>query len=302
MTDHPKPNSPLIYAVVLAWNQWQETQACLTALAKSENVNLRIVVVDNGSTDGTADLVSQNFPTVKVLRTEVNIGIVGGYNLGMEYALREHADLVMILNNDTEMAPDMVSELAKALDTHPQAGMVMPKIYHYFGKPNRIWSAGIKWHIFPPRSKYIGGDAPDGPRFNRIFQVDYAPSCCVLMTREALEKVGLFDSNYYFYFTDMEFSARFWRAGYQILFIPTAKMWHKVSMSTQKSPKPEKWWFDMGQSSVLFILQYRSRAELVIHTLWILLRETIKLQFDRLLPFLFGVTTGLAERWGWKNK
>ncbi len=293
---------PLIYAIVLAWNQWEETRACLESLSKSERVNLRIVIVDNGSTDRTAEQVARNFPSVDILRTEVNVGIARGYNMGMEHALRQNADLVMILNNDTELAPDTVYELATAIECRPEAGMVMPKIYHYFGKPNRLWCAGMKWHTFPPRSKYIGGDAPDGPAFDKVSPIDYAPSCCLLMKSSALKTVGLFDPRYYFYFTDLELSARFWKAGFQILFVPQARMWHKVSMSTQKSAAPEKWWFDMGQSSVFFILCYRSRLELVVHTMWWLMRETVKLKFSRLLPFLFGVMDGLAELWGWKNQ
>lgn len=294
-------NLPLIYAVVLAWNQWAETRACLESLSKSERVNLRIVLVDNGSTDGTTEQVAQNFPAIEVLRTEANVGIARGYNMGMEYALRQNADFVMILNNDTEMAPNMTFELMAALGSHPAAGMVMPKIYHFFGKPNRLWCAGIEWRPFPPRAKYIGWDAPDGPPFDQVFPIEYAPSCCMLMKSGALKTVGLFDPSYYFYFSDLELSARFWQAGFEILFVPTARMWHKVSMSTQKSVKPQKWWFDMGQSSVLFISRYRPRRELVVHTIWWLMRETIKLKFNRLFPFLFGVMDGLAQRWGWKN-
>lgn len=295
-------NASMIYAIVLAWNQWTETRACLESLSKSERVNLQIVVVDNGSTDGTAEQVTRNFPAVKVLRTEVNVGIARGYNLGMEYALQQRADLVMIMNNDTVMAPDMARELVAALKSHPSAGMVMPKILQYFGKPNRLWLVGMKWPSFPPRVTYIGADAPDGPPFDKVFPIDYAPSCCLLMTSEALKTVGLFNPGYHFYFTDLELSERFWKAGFEILFVPTARLWHKVSMSTQKSAQPEKWWYDMGYGSVLFILRYRSRLELVIHTMWWLMRETIKLKFNRLLPFFFGVTTGLAEHWGWKNK
>lgn len=294
-------NSPLIYAIVLAWNQFSETQACLESLLHSESVNMHFVVVDNGSADGTSEQIAAKFPAVEVLRTDTNLGVARGYNIGLEYALQHSADYAMVLNNDTIMAPDMVGQLLRAMQNHPEVGMAMPKIFHYYGNPNRLWCAGIKWYSFPPRIKYIGGDVMDGPQFSNISEIEYAPSCCLLMNSAALQKVGLFDPKYYFYYDDLDLSARFWAAGYKVLFVPQAHLWHKVSVSTQKSDKPEKWWYAMGESSVRFFLRHKSPAALGGHTLWFMVREIIKLKFNRPGPFLFGVIGGLSESWNWRS-
>lgn len=293
-------DQPLVYAVVLVWNQVDVTIECLESLSNNQYPNLRIVVMDNGSTDGTHEIVARQHPNVEVVRVVDNIGLACGYNHGIEYALKNNADYVIAMNNDTIAAPEMVTELVKAIQAHPKAGMVSPKIYHFYGDKTRLWCAGAKWQNFPPRVKLIGSNAPDSAQFQREFTLPYVTSCCILISREALEKVGLFDPGYYFYYDDWDLSERFWAAGYEIWFVATAHLWHKVSVSTQKTEKPEKWWFVMGRSSVRFYLQHKSRLIFVFYTIWFALRETVKLKFfKRVLPYLCGVTEGLAERRGW---
>jgi GT2 family glycosyltransferase len=287
--------------IVLAWNQLRETLECLESLQQTHYENLHLSLVDNGSSDGTADVVTLQFPQVEVLRLEKNVGIARGYNTGIENALANEADFVLVMNNDTVIAPDMVNELVDTIQQHPNIGMVMPKIYNYYGEPNRLWCAGAKWQLIPPRIKQIGANAPDGPRYSKPFTVEYAPSCCLLIRSKVLEEVGAFDPSYYFYFDDWDLSARIRAAGYGILFVPQAHLWHKVAVTTRKSEKPTKWWFVMGQSSVRFYLQHKSPTVLTLHTLWFVVREIIKLKLSRVLPFLFGVANGLAEHWGWQT-
>lgn len=290
------PDRPLIYAVVLAWNQLAETLECLESLSHSTYPNLRLLLVDNGSSDGTAEQVTEQYPAVEICRLDPNVGIARGYNRGIEVALQRGADYVMVMNNDTVADAEMVSCLLQAFHDRPATGMAMPKIYHFYGDQRRLWYAGARWRSFPPSIKTIGMDQPDGPAFEHYFTVEYAPSCCLLMPRQALEKVGSFDPAYYFYFDDWDLSARFRAAGYEILFVPRAHLWHKVSVSTQKSEKPARWWQAMGKSSVRFYLQHYSRGILFAYTAWFALRETAKLKFNRVPAYLAGVREGLAER------
>lgn len=294
-------DAPLVYAVVLAWNHIQDTLECVESLLQSHYPNLKVLVVDNGSTDGTHEILRQRFPQVDVLRLEENAGSTRGYNHGIQYALQHQADYVMTMNNDTVVAPEMVSRLVAGIRQHPQAGMVVPKIYHYYTDEPRIWCVGARWRPFPPRIKLIGADAPDGPAFQRPAPLPYATSCCILMSREALSKVEGFDTRYYFYYEDWDLSARFWKAGYEIWFIPEATMWHKVSITTQKAERPQRWWYDMGRSSVRFYLSHFSPAVLGWYTLWFLLRETFKGKVRaRVLPYLCGLGEGIAQWKGWR--
>lgn len=294
------PNQPLVYAVVLAWNQVNVTLECLESLSKSQYPNLRIVVVDNGSTDGTMEAVKRDYPVVEVSRVDVNIGMEGGYNMGIEHALKKNAYYVMAMNNDILVDPEMVTHLVQGIQNHSKAGMVSPKIYQYYDDKIRLWCAGARWAAFPPRIKLIGSNASDSAQYQIDFQLPYVTSCCILMSREALQKTGLFDPGYYFYYNDWDLSARFWAAGYEIWFIADAHIWHKVSMSTQKAKKPDKWWYVNGRSSVRFYLKYKSAWMLALYTIYFLIREIAKLKFKHVLPYLFGVAEGWADRRGWR--
>ncbi len=292
---------PLIYAVVLAWNQKQHTLESLASVLDMTYPNLRVVLADNGSTDGTSQDVQARFPEVEIVRVEQNVGIAGGYNLGIHHALAQSAEYVLILNNDIQVAPDMLGELLRAARDYPRAGLLMPKIYHYYGDQSRIWCAGARWRKFPPGVKLIGSDAPDSLDWEVVRAIDFAPSCALLIPRPVLEKVGGFDPQYYFYQSDWDFSARVRESGHLILFIPSARMWHKVSISTQKSDRPARYWFTMGSGSVAFYLQHASRAVLIGHSVWFVLREAIKLKWARIGPFLAGLSYGLARRRGWTD-
>lgn len=285
----------LVSVVVLAWNQVDETIECLNSLSKSDYTNMEVLLVDNGSTDGTSQSIQRDFSQVRIIRTNSNVGIARGYNLGIEYSLGHGADYVMVMNNDTVVAPRMISQLVGAMVGHPDIGMVMPKIF-YYGNKNLLWSAGASWHPIPPRVTFIGLNSVDGPRFARTAPIEYAPSCCLLISKSALEKVGYFDGGYYFYFDDWDYSTRLRNAGFKILLVAEAHLWHKVSMSTQKTGHPAQWWHTMGRSSVRFYLRHKSWISLAFFSIWIVLRETAKLNGDHVLPFLRGVVQGMADQ------
>src|SRR5689334_5978258 len=112
-------SDPLVYVAVLAWNHKDETIATLESLHQAEYSNLRFVVADNGSTDGTAETLRERFPDVEIVRSETNIGIAGGYNLGIEHALKNGAAYVLVANNDIVVEPAMIGTLVAALERTP---------------------------------------------------------------------------------------------------------------------------------------------------------------------------------------
>jgi hypothetical protein len=283
-----------VVAIVLAWNHISDTIECIASLLKSNYRNLQITLVDNGSIDGTAGIIVEKFPEVRVLRIENNVGVAQGYNFGLEYAIEDGADYFIVMNNDTIASPGLVSELVRALDSEPEAGMLMPKIFVANEDDNRLWCVGARWCKFPPSLKLIGAGESDSHHFNQVRDLEFAPGCCLLMTRVALEQVGLFDSEYFFYFEDWDLSARFRAGGYKILFIPQAHLWHKVSVSSLKSGKPNQWWYFMGKGSVRFYLTYRNLGILIVHTVWFAMRETVKLNFGKVMSYLRGVAQGLV--------
>jgi GT2 family glycosyltransferase len=295
-------SQPKVWAVVLAWNQVETTLECLESLAASKYLYFHVMVVDNASTDDTEARVKQSFPAVLVLRSNENLGVARGYNLGIEKALDQGADYVIVMNNDTVVAPEMVSELVKAFQLHPKAGMVSPKIYHYYGDRTRLWLVGAKWQAFPPSIKFIGYNAPDSERFQHEFSLPFVTGCCMMMSRQALQAVGGFDPGYYFYFEDWDLSTRFWAAGFEIWFAPQAHLWHKVSVSSHKTKEKDQCWsYSMGRGSVRFFLKFKSGSVLLLYTLWVVLGKIVKLKFlQRGWPYLLGVGEGLAQERGWR--
>lgn len=289
---------PLVYAVVLTFNHVEDTVECLESLSQMEiaEAELKILVVDNGSSDDTPEIVSKQFPQVEIIETGRNLGVPWGYNVGFNHALGAGADYVLMLNNDTTVASDMLTPLLRAGETDPQAGILTPKVL-YYDEPDRIWAVGGRYRTFPPAIVMLGRDKPDAS-FKEPQYLDYALSCGLLIHRRAFEKAGLFDPGYFFQFDDWDFSQRVRAHGLHIQFVPEARMWHKVSRSTRQHA--EFFWRVWGESSTRYYRRHGRPAwlSLPIHIGYIMARELFKGNAQMLKHFLSGVHTGLAKPLG----
>ncbi|NPV06460.1 MAG: glycosyltransferase family 2 protein [Anaerolineae bacterium] len=275
-------------ALVLAWNHVDDTLECLDSLLALRPAPEWVVVADNGSTDGTPEAVRARFPSVRVLSSGENLGVAGGYNYGVRAGVPPGATHVLITNNDVTFDRGALGALERRAGEPPRPAMLMPKILHY-ADHSRLWCAGGRWRRFPPGVKMIGLDRPDGPEYSQPFALDYAPSCTLFVSLEALRQVGLFDEGYFFYYDDWDFSARLRQVGLAIGFAPDALVYHKVSVSTQKDARPARWWRTMGRSSVRFYRKHSTLTNLALMTAWFALRETAKGNCGRVRPYLEGV-------------
>jgi len=290
-------SAPVVAAVVLGWNLKEETLACGQSLRALGYAGLRLVFVDNGSTDGSAALLRDRFPEAEVVELGRNVGIAAGYNAGLERALALGCDFGLILNNDTLFAPGLLDRLVEAAARHPEAGVLMPKIV-YESDRDRIWSAGARRRAFPPGVVFVGLGRPDGPPFDVERDVEYAPSCALLIRRATLERVGLFDPGYFFYYDDWDYCERVRRAGQTIRYVPAATVYHKVSLSTARSSKPARWWYVMGRSAVLYYRRYYRPflPSLALYAGWFLARELVKGNAGYLPLFGRGLLHALSGR------
>lgn len=282
-----------LYVIVLAYNHWLDTQECLDSLLQSRNESMQIVVVDNGSTDETNLRVRQDYPSVQLVALSPNVGLNRGYNAGLERAIDEGAKYIAVMNNDTSADATLFDELKSLLEKDAHVGMAVPKIV-YYDDPRRIWSAGAKWRRFPPGSKTIGLNELDGPRFNQTKEIDLAISCCLLIRSETLVRVGLFDPGYVFYYGDWDFSYRVRRGGYKIMYVPQARLKHKVSITTRKDNQAE-YAAISGKDSARFYSQYVNKRSLVAMTAWVMLRDIASGNSRNVLPYLKGVREGLRS-------
>jgi GT2 family glycosyltransferase/protoporphyrinogen oxidase len=292
------PAEPSVCAVILTYNHYEDTRECLHSLQQSDYPNLDIVVVDNGSSDGTPEQLRKEFPEVIVIETGRNLGVPWGYNVGFAHALRTQVEYILMLNNDTTVAPDMLRRLVESAQGDPDAGILMPKVL-YYDRPDRIWSAGGRYRVFPPAIIIVGQDRPSA-KYEKPFQLEYALSCGLLIHRRAFERAGLFDPGYFFYFDDWDFSARVRAHGLNILLVPQAKMWHKVSQSTRESGKSALFYTVWGESSTRFYRRHGRPValSLPIHIGYIMLRELIKGNGRMLGHFFTGVRQALTKPLG----
>jgi hypothetical protein len=293
-----KSSAPLVYAVVLTFNHYEDTYECLTSIQELNYESLKILVVDNGSTDGTPEEVQADFPEVEVIETGHNLGVPWGYNVGFSYALQAGAEYVLMLNNDTVVDPQLLTHLMVAGEPDPQAGIMVPKIL-YYDDPEVVWSVGGRYRTFPPAHVILGQDRPSS-EFDEPFYLEYALSCGLLIHRRAFESAGLFDPGYFFFFDDWDFTHRVRASGLHIIFVPEAEMWHKISKSTRDSNKASFFWKTWGESSARFYRRHGRPVwlSLSVHIGYIMAREFIKGNGRMLKHFWAGVRAGLSKPLG----
>lgn len=231
---------PRVAIIVVNWNRRDDTLECLDSLTKVHYSNYRVIMVDNGSTDGSAEAVRQRFQNVVIIEAGENLRFAGGNNLGLKDVLAEGDDYCLLLNNDTTVHPDFLNHLVAAAQTDERIGLVGPKIlYHH--RPDVIWFAG---GVLKPAWGYVrhyGLRQLDDGRFDERLTVSFLTGCCLLIRREVLEKIGLLDEGFYLYSEDADFCLRAVKAGYKLIYEPEARIYHKVSQSTGGAYHPAKW-------------------------------------------------------------
>lgn len=225
---------PLVYCILLQWRSCDDTLECLESLQAASYPNLRIVVVDNGTPESCRRELRTRFPAVELLLNDDNLGFSGGNNRGIAYALAQGADYVLVLNNDTVVAPDFLEPLVARLSADRRIGMVGPKIYQQ-GAAGQLWFAGTTrdWLLGRPlRLRHRGFGRIDRGQYDREQYGDFLSGCAMLLRREVFERVGMFDPAFFAYFEDVDLCLRVRREGYRILYVPAARVYHKAARSS----------------------------------------------------------------------
>jgi len=231
----PQDRHPLVYCVVLHLGLQPDGSArrllaeTLDSIRQMTYPNFRIIVVDNGSTDGSQEMIRSRYPAIELIENGENLGFGGGNNVGMEHALGKGADWILLLNNDIVVDREMLTELMATGAADEHVGVLCPKIY-YHAEPDRLWYAGGKVNFWTGIISHRGIRETDHGQYDTIEQVGYVTGCAFLVRRDALVQVGLFDPVYHpAYPEDADLTERVRRAGYTLVYVPRAKLWHKVS-------------------------------------------------------------------------
>lgn len=242
---------PRVVVIVLNWNGSADTLCCLESLEKVTYPGCEVLVVDNGSTDESVAILRRAFPHVNLIETGQNLGFVGGNNVGLEYARGSGAEYALLLNNDTEVAPDFLDHLVAAAESDGQVGITGPSIY-YFDEPDTFWSAGgsIDWK--KGVTSMIGiNQIEQGQYGTQPHLVDFVTGCALLIKMDVVNKVGMLDPRFFLYYEETEWCVRVRNAGYDILHVPASKIWHKISpVAREASPMVH---YYMTRNRLLFL-------------------------------------------------
>ncbi len=225
--------------VVVNWNRSRETIDCLESLEQADLGGASVLVVDNGSRDGSVDAIRARFPGREIVALEHNMGFAGGSNAGMRAALAAGAEGVLLLNNDAVVAPDFLGWLLDVMNTTPRCAAASSAVMR-MDRPEMLEVAYTQLR-FDLRYvvQLIGVNALPGEGFDRRREVEVAVACCLLLSAEALRTVGLFDEAYFAYHEDVDWCIRARRAGYRIVYEPCSRVFHRQSSSTSRlRPRP----------------------------------------------------------------
>lgn len=254
----PPQAAPKVLAIVLNYNGRDITISTVASLLALDYPELGILVVDNGSSDGSDAAIAAAFPRVRRLRTEVNLGISGGLNLGFRAGLAEGWDYLMPMNNDIEVAPDLLRQLVAAAEADPAIGCVGPKCYYYFGDRNRLWSAGGRLGFREAVTRERGMGELDCGQYDRDGEVDYTNGALMLIRRQALQAAGLWDPVYHVSVEDADWCVRMKQAGYRCWYTHRARLWHMVSPTTGGYTAGRT--YRTGRSTAIFVRKYAGPA------------------------------------------
>lgn len=214
--------------VIVNFNTREYTVQCIDSILKSPPaVSYEIVLVDNASTDGSADYLQSKYTDFKLIRSQKNSGIAGGNNLGIQAAAGRY---ILLLNNDTIVLPGSIDQTVAFLESHPEAGGVGGNLLNpdgsfqsgYFRFPNL-------WHLFLISTK-IGQlfrqNYPSHPRSDSIKEVDWMSTAFMTFRRAALFETGLVDERYFIYSDESDLQLRMWKAGWKIYYLPEVETIH----------------------------------------------------------------------------
>jgi GT2 family glycosyltransferase len=226
-----KNEQPKVAIIILNWNGKEDTIECLESLKHITYPNYEILLVDNGSTDGSVGCFRERYPGMEIIENGENLGFAEGNNVGIRRAMDDGADYVLLLNNDTVVDPEFLGELVKVAESDPKIGIVGPIIY-YYDEPSKIQYGGgkVNWWIGRPYHCLID-EIEDDKLGSMSTEVDFVTGCCILINIKIGNNI-FFDEKYFAYFEDADLCVRLQREGYKLICNKSSKIWHKVSKSS----------------------------------------------------------------------
>ncbi|MCW9706041.1 glycosyltransferase family 2 protein [Fodinibius salsisoli] len=239
--------TPRIFIILVNWNGWQDTIECLHSLDNLDYPNYSVIVVDNGSTDGSPEKISRAFPQVHLIESDQNLGFAGGNNLGIEQALNEGTDYVWLLNNDTVVDPDALSHLVQRMEKDTNIGICGSKLIYYHQRDTIQVLGGGSHNKWLATTNNFGQHQSVETSFNpqQIEEnLDFVIGASMLVSRRFLNEVGWLSEDYFLYYEELDWGIRA-KPQFSLGFAPESVVYHKEGASTggnqlQRANRSEK--------------------------------------------------------------
>ncbi len=288
-------NLPLVSIITLNYNQTDITCAFLESARHLSYPNYEILVCDMASTvDPTSRILEGNYNQVRLLISDRNLGFTGGNNWGMRHA---RGRFMFIVNNDTEMTPDLITVLLEPFATNDRIGVTCPKI-RYFQQPGIIQYAGFNpINVFTGRTTAIGNLETDNGQHDVARVTFGAHGCAMMVKKEVIDKVGMFPENFFIYYEEWDWSTRIRKAGYQIYYQPSGLIFHKesITMGSKSAIKV----FYHTRNRILYMRRNSTRLQffvfLAFFTLFTVPKTTLAYTFSREFGHLRSFFRGALE-------
>jgi GT2 family glycosyltransferase len=221
---------PRISIVILVYNNYEDTGECLNSLEKITYSNYEVILIDNGSTDGSVEKLKEEYPHHTFIFNKENLGFAGGVNTGIQHAIKQKADYVLLLGNDAIVDKGFLEPLVTEAENNPNTAIVGSKVY-YYDRPNTINFAGGKVNLWRGGTLHIGSGENDTGQYEQLRREEYQDGCAMMIRASAIDKLGLFDTAFFLYYEEVDFCCRARQAGYEVMNVPQSKVRHKISLT-----------------------------------------------------------------------
>jgi hypothetical protein len=243
-----KQASPSVRVIIVNWNGLDHLTQCLPSLMATRFTPFKVTVIDNGSTDGSLPWLQENYPGLELVALDRNRGFAMANNIGLRKALAGGADYAVLLNNDTRVDPDWLTELVAAAESDPAAAICQAR--------QRTWDGRQEIHFrFLPEWAEAEQDRlplmPPGP----AVPVPFASGCAMLLRCKSLSDIGFFDERYFMYVEDVDLTLRAWITGYRVLDVPSAVVYHRMVGSASNSQQRMFWGYRNQLTTLLKLYQ-----------------------------------------------
>ena len=287
--------SPLLVAIVLVYNRWEHLRKCLPALLESTYPILRVIVVDNGSTVPAPQDVESLLKRIEVIRNSENLGYAGGNNIGIVRAMALGAEYILLANDDAYLAKDCLERLVAVMEADQSAGALGPLVFDA-REPDIVLSACGLWSKDRLSPYQRGSGEKHRGQYTTLLPSFYVDGCCLLLRTSAMERVGLLDESFFFFFEEVDLCVRLRALGYGCFVVPWARVEHEGSGTAGRGSSFSKYFYTRNR--FLFARKTTAGPRRFVHILWILCTEAtlVKLLLKNPRnPALWGRARGILD-------